>query len=296
MTTASRSSARHLLITGGSGMLGGPLSQRAAAAGWQVTATYRSNPARVRAGRAVHLDFQDDGALAQLVDEVRPTAIIHAAVTERSGPGFARAIRLAGQQVGHVSAAAGVRLIALSTDLVFDGSEDRYTEQTPARPHPNSEYGRAKLDAERATLAAYPAALVVRTSLIYDFDVDNPQAGWMVRRLEQGDTLSLFTDQIRCPIWVWNLADALLELVETDQSGVMHVVGPEARSRYDLGMMLLDALGIAAEGRVKQTGAPESAPKKLVLDTARAQSSLRHTPLLTLEAARVAWDAAQRPP
>lgn len=282
---------RNVLITGGSGTLGGPLSIQGVAAGWDVTVTYRSNPERVRAGRAVYLDFGEPNAFAALAAAVEPAVIIHTAVTERSGPGYSEAIRLAGEQVGQVAAATGARLIALSTDLVFDGRQRHYTEDTPPAPHPNSDYGRAKLDAERAMLAACPAALVVRTSLIYDFDRANSQAGWMVRRAEQGETLRLFTDQLRCPIWVWNLADALLELADTSLTGILHVVGPEPRSRYDLGRLLLAALGFDAQQVVQPAAAPDTAPKELILSVDRARAALQHTTLLTLEEAHAQWAA-----
>ena len=54
----------------------------------------------------------------------------------------------------------------VSTDLVFDGEKgEPYVEDDA--PNPLSDYGRAKLDAERGVLEAHPGALVVRTSLIY---------------------------------------------------------------------------------------------------------------------------------
>jgi dTDP-4-dehydrorhamnose reductase len=102
----------------------------------------------------------------------------------------------------------------------------------------------------------YPAALIVRTSLIYDFDPANAQPAWMIRAIERGDPVTLYTDQYRCPTWVHTLADALLELAEMDNSGLLHVAGPDLISRYDLGVALLDALGYP-RGSVRPVLMPE---------------------------------------
>lgn len=279
---------RRLLVLGGSGTLGGPLCLRAERQGWQVTATHLTHPDRVRAGQPVPLDLRDEAALLALVCDVQPEAILHAAVTERSGPGFEDAIRLGARHAARVAVETGTRLITLSTDLVFDGSEALYTEQTPPHPAANSSYGFAKADAERETLAICPAALVVRTSLIYDFDRENAQVAWMLRAVEQGKTITLYTDQMRCPIWAFNLADALLELVDTDATGLLHVVGPESISRYALGTALLAEMGYDPARHVVPALAPDTQPKALPMSIALARALLKRTPLLTVEQARAA--------
>jgi dTDP-4-dehydrorhamnose reductase len=273
-----------LLVTGASGTLGGPLTERAAASGWDVMAAFFSRVDRIRAGTPLQVDLRDREAVRDLIRQYKPDVIIHAAVTERSGPGFEEAIRLSGRHLAACAVENGIRLIALSTDLVFDGTEPIYTEASI--PRPMSSYGRAKMEAERDILAIYPAALIVRTSLIYDFDPQNAQVGWMLKTIQQGEALRLFTDQIRCPIWVFNLADALLELAEKDSTGILNLVGPEALSRYDLGAALLSALGI--ESPIIGTSAPDTMPKRLVLSIERAQKILK-TSLLPIDQAITLW-------
>ncbi len=282
-----------MLVAGASGTLGGPLAERAAAAGWDVTATYLTRPDRVRAGTPVRLDLRDPAAVRDVIDVTRPDAIIHAAVTERSGEGYDDAIRLSGRHLADIAAARGIRLVALSTDLVFDGAEGVYTEESPPRPAANSRYGAAKMDAERAIAAICPEALIVRTSLIYDFDPANAQVAWMLAALRRGEPLRLYTDQIRCPIWAVNLADALLELAGKPVSGLLHVVGPEPVSRYDLGTALLDALGHDGARLVEKASAPDTHPKVLHLPVERARAIL-DTPLLSIAEARARWERAAK--
>ncbi|NDJ77591.1 MAG: SDR family oxidoreductase [Chloroflexi bacterium] len=280
---------KRLLVSGASGTLGGPLTERAEAAGWDVTGTYFSRPDRIRAGTPVQIDLRDEAAVRALAHESQPDVIINAAVTERSGPGYEDAIRLSGQHLAHAAREVGARLIALSTDLVFDGAQDVYTEDSPAQPMANSVYGQAKVDYEQDVRVIYPSTLVVRTSLIYDFDRDNAQVGWMLRALERGESLTLYTDQFRCPIWAVNLADALLELAVRDESGLLHVVGPALVSRNKLGCALLAALGIDPAAHVTPALAPDTHPRRLHLSVERAQALLS-TPLLTLAEARASWE------
>ena len=108
----------------------------------------------------------------------------------------------------------------------------------------------------------------------------------MLRGIARGETLRLYTDQMRCPIWAVNLAEALLELATMDAAGLLHVVGPALISRYDLGAGLLAALGHDPAQHVQAASAPDTHPKSLNLSSARAEALLQHTRLLTLDAAR----------
>jgi dTDP-4-dehydrorhamnose reductase len=111
----------------------------------------------------------------------------------------------------------------------------------------------------------------------------------MLRAIDSGSPINLFADQIRCPIWAVNLADALLELVETGASGLLHVVGPQPVSRFDLGVALLAALGYDPARWVLPASAPDTLPKVLHLSIERAQSLLVRTPLLSIAQARTRW-------
>lgn len=286
---------RRVFITGASGTLGGPLSALAASAGWDVYAGYFQHASGIRAGLPVQLDLRDHVRVEEIVTGLQPDVIIHAAVTERSGPGYAEAIHLAAQSITEAARSTDARLLALSTDLVFDGTLPLYDEDTPPRPALDSVYGQAKADAERLIGLLDPAALIVRTSLIYDFDPANAQVAWMLRAIAQGQPVQLYTDQIRCPIWAENLAHVLLELAETDLSGLLHVVGPEPLSRYDLGCALLEAVGHDPAAHVVPAPAPAHQPRRLVLSTARAQAALKVTRLLSLAEARAVQQSRSGP-
>jgi dTDP-4-dehydrorhamnose reductase len=121
-------------------------------------------------------------------------------------------------------------------------------------------------------------AVVVRTSLIYGWqpDVDR-HTHWIVHGLNAGRPVQLFTDELRCPIWVHNLAAAVIELAGTSYTGVLHVAGAQPLSRYEFGVRLLRFHGLdpsPAIPALSREVAP-GRPLDCTLDCARARALLR---------------------
>lgn len=274
---------RRLLITGASGDVGRPLSALASHS-WRTLSTFYSNPA-VGGGQPIRLDLRDRAGALAVATRFRPDVIIHAAASDRSQD-MAATNRGAARSILAVAQAAGARLIALSTDMVFDGTQPPYSEDAPRAPL--TEYGAIKAENEEFFLREDPHCLIVRTSLVYDFAPPNRQAGWLLEEATAGRRVPLFVDEVRSPIWSWNLAGALLELAEKDVAGILHVAGPQPVTRWELGAVLLEALGFDPQAAAVPALAADVAPHRprdLVLDVGRA-GDLLATPLLPLAAAR----------
>jgi dTDP-4-dehydrorhamnose reductase len=162
----------------------------------------------------------------------------------------------------------------MSTDMVFDGEQGNYREDD--EPRPRNEYGRTKAAAERAVGGSAAEAVIVRTSLIYGWRPTIARAAqWMLGALDRGETVRLWSDEMRCPIWVESLAAAVVELAGNDYAGPLHIAGEEQLSRYEFGLALLRFFDLDSS-RVLAVPVPpdEMRPRDCTLDISRARRLL----------------------
>ncbi|MFE6158119.1 SDR family oxidoreductase [Streptomyces sp. NPDC056486] len=231
-----------VLIVGGSGFLGSELVRRAAAAGHRTAATFATRPGSAPEATWHALDLRDPERVEAVVAEVGPRLIVNAT---SGGSDWAvtadGAVRLA-----MVAARYGSRLVHVSSDAVFSGTRVHY--DASCLPDPVTPYGAAKAAAETGVRLVHPEAVVARTSLIIGDRHDRQSAHVrMVHDLAAGTRNGvLFSDDIRCPVHVADLAAALLELASCDTDGVHHVAGADAISRHELGTLIAERDGLDA--------------------------------------------------
>ncbi|MEU4415492.1 dTDP-4-dehydrorhamnose reductase [Nocardia salmonicida] len=137
-------------------------------------------------------------------------------------------------------AAAGARLIHVSTDYVFPG-----TATTPYEPGdptgPASVYGQSKLAGERAVLEL--GAHVVRTAWVYG-GVEGDFVATMRRLEAERDTVTVVNDQLGSPTSAADLAAALLELsTRPDAPAVLHATNSGTATWFDLAAAVFTELG-----------------------------------------------------
>ncbi len=235
------------LIIGASGLVGSALLR----ATGDAVGTYRT---RQRPGLR-HLDAADSGALRRLLDDVRPDLVLfpaaepnvewceaHPAEAERRNLDPLRAVL-----------AATPKVIAFSSDYVFDGHGGPYAEDSARAPL--SVYGRIKLFLEEETIASGGA--VIRTTGVFGVE---PEARNYVQRvvetLRRHEEILAPSDQLATPTYAEDLARATLRIAARDPTGLWHVAGPELVSRDELARRTARAFGLDA-GLVR--GAPTSA-------------------------------------
>ena len=238
-------------------MLGRELVTRALAGGWDVRATWWSTQPELPAEWR-HVDIRDPIAVAEAMHGV--DAVIHTAY--RQGAEEWSTNVDGSDCVAHAAASVAARLIHISSDVVFDGQRGRYREADPTSPV--NSYGRSKEEAERRVATAHPAATIARTSLLYGGREPGPQE----RLAREGSRF--FVDEIRSPVRVGELADALLEVLELDAPGPLHLGGEQDISRYDFAV----ALG-ADPSRIERAHTTADRAPDVSLDSSRARSLLR---------------------
>jgi dTDP-4-dehydrorhamnose reductase len=186
---------------------------------------------------------------------------------------------------------AGLRLVHVSTDLVFGATAPRvggFREDDP--PAPVHVYGRTKAAGEARVRAENPAALVVRLPLLHGDSAGRGlgASDQLLAALARGERPALFSDEWRAPLAVADAAEALLELAARTCAGILHVAGPARLTRLELGLAVLRAHGLDAT-RVRaatraELGLAATRPADVALDAARARGLLA-TPLRAVSAA-----------
>jgi dTDP-4-dehydrorhamnose reductase len=210
----------------------------------------------------LRLDLTQPDAVRAIILSHAPDAVIHTAYV-KDGPAMDRVVIAGSESLALACSEIGARLVHVSSDMVFSGRAGRpYIEDD--KPDPLSAYGLAKATAEQRVQAAAGDAVLVRTSLLL--------GGWRRPGLHeihaQRPGSQFWSNVIRCPLHVEDLAAALLELVDVAVSGPLHVAGPDAVSRTELAELVI--------GRpVMGCLAPEDVPLDVRLDSSRARESLR---------------------
>ena len=275
-----------ILITGASGLLGGRLGPLLGQ-NHAITALVRERPAPEGVSR-VRADLTDAVAVGQVLDEVRPDAVIHCAaladaeVCEREPERARLDNEVASRNLAQACRRAGARLIAISTDLVLAGDRPFSAETTAAAPL--MEYGRTKLRGEGAISEECPDAVILRVALVcgqgYGARLSGSEA--IATRLRRGETVTLYEDEWRTPVDPESVSSAIDALLARPQvRGLFHLGGLTRLTRLELGQRVASALGldaglIRAAPQSSHRGAPR--PRDVSLDITRARAELRWTP------------------
>ncbi len=267
---------RPLLVLGASGMLGRSLVAEASRRGLGPL-----RPAREE------LDLEKPEQARAAIERIRPGAVVNAAAwTDVAGAerpeSRERVYRLnrdGPRALAEVCRDIGASLVHLSTDYVFDGAKGApYVEED--RPNPLQVYGRSKLEGEEAILAAWPEALVVRSSTLYG---PGPRrrphyVDAILELAARGGVIEVVETPVASPTYTADLAAAILDLLASaPPRGVVHVVNAGACSRLEFARATVEEAGLS--GTVRVLGRPEPTgglrrPAYCVLSTARLESWL----------------------
>ena len=274
---------KRILITGGSSYLGQHLVPNTEEVHNCLYTYFSQDPLDLP--RGVRLDVRNKDSTASLVNDWRPDVIIHTAGSNRSEH-MEEVITLGAENITSAAMQVGARLIHISSDVIFNGKEAPYSEVDP--PDPIHAYGRAKAAAERI-VSSCDNYVIIRTSLIYGLTIMDLSTKWIIGALEAGESITLFTDQLRNPVWVETLSKACLELCDSRFTGIINVAGGQEMSRAELGLRLLDWWGFHERELLKTGESGDKWPVDCRLDVSLASRVLT-TPMYgvdeVLEAAR----------
>jgi dTDP-4-dehydrorhamnose reductase len=240
-----------ILVTGASGLLGLNLSLMMYST-HEIVGVDRSKLAHTPF-ELIRMDLLAPGAVEHILDSAHPDAVIHTAALANldlceADPVLAR--RLNADFPGELASACtrrGIHLLHISTDSVFDGTKDGiYTEDDP--PNPMTIYSRAKWDGECAVFNAQTDAIVARVNFFgWSLSGNRSLPEFFFNNLSTGTPCNGFTDVWFCPMFVGDLAETLVRMLEKGLSGLYHVVGSGALTKYDFGVRIAQQFGLDSQ-------------------------------------------------
>lgn len=263
-----------LTVFGAAGQVGSALTRRA-----------RVGNADVAGFTSASADIRDLAAVRGAINASAPHVIVNAAAytavdKAEEEPALAQAINCdAAAQLAAEAKAAGVPLIHLSTDYVFDGRKTgAYVETDPVAPL--SVYGRTKAHGEHAVLDAWPKSIVARTSWVFGIEGKN-FVKTMLRLAQEREVVRVVNDQHGCPTFADDLADGLIAVAHSIRqpkddlaSGIYHMTGAGETSWYAFAQAIQRLAGERWKARLEPIPSsdyptPAHRPANSVLNTGK---------------------------
>jgi dTDP-4-dehydrorhamnose reductase len=207
------------------------------------------------------LDVADGDALARALDEIAPDVVINCAAFHNldvceAEPDQAWAVNV---RAVREMAVRVPRLVHLSTNYVFDGRRlEPYGEDDV--PAPRSVYAITKLAGEHAALAYGSRSLVVRAAGLYGLHGSVSKGGNFVQRMlaraRETGALKMVADQLLQPTFTFDLAAAIVDAVERDVDGVLHLTAADACSWHEFTVAIMELAGVDVPVEAVQTVIP----------------------------------------
>jgi dTDP-4-dehydrorhamnose reductase len=258
-----------LLVTGAAGMLGHRVVTDARARGHEVVGI-----------DLAEADLTDALEARTAVADVAPDAVVHcAAWTDVDGAESREELALrvnrdASHNIAAAAAEIGARVVAVSTDYVFDGTLTGRPYVESDATAPIGAYGRTKLAGEQAVMAANPNHAIARTAWLFGAG-GKSFPGTMLKLAADRDAVAVVTDQIGSPTWTGHLSPALLDLAAAQATGIFHTAGGGQCSWHELTAELYRQAGIecaVGETTAAEFRRPAPRPAWSVLGTERDET------------------------
>ncbi len=225
-----------ILVTGVAGQLGHDvvnelIARGHAAVGSDLLPQYAgaADGSAVTRAPYVALDITDGEAVARVLSEVRPDAVIHCAAwtavdlaEDADKQDKVRAINADGtRHIAKACAALSCKLMYISTDYIFDGQGEAPWLPDCTDYAPLNVYGRTKLEGEQAVRGLTDKHFIVRIAWVFGTNGKN-FIKTMLHLGQTHDTLRVVCDQIGTPTYTLDLARLLVDMIETEKYGCYH--------------------------------------------------------------------------
>ena len=265
------------MITGAGGQVGACLCDQGAKRGH-----------RVHGLRHHELDVTDSKAVENVIALIEPDVVVNAAAytaVDKAEQEQELSYAVNHNGAAHLASAcrdAGVPMVHLSTDYVFDGSKPcAYTEDDPIAPL--GVYGTSKAAGEAAVRNTCDTHIILRTAWVFSATGQN-FVRTMLKLAGERDTLRVVADQTGCPSYAGDIAGAVLDILPQmgqGKWGTYHYCGEPAVSWHGFAEAIVEEARAFMPVRVQSIEAietkdyptPAARPANSVLDCSRIEAA-----------------------
>ncbi len=249
------------LIFGGNGLVGKSLQKELSKTNHSVAATSRDATAFPM---AIALDITNRAELEKVFSQVQPNVVINA--TNLAGgvdfcennPDKAKAFHFeANKNIGELCLQYNARMVLISTDYVFDGTQPPYRETDAVCPL--NTYGKEKLAAEEWMQSNLKNYCIARTTNVFGWDPLTKTPNFLMSlyfKLSKGEKANAPSFLWGNPTHVSQLSKTILELCEKEKNGIYHIVGSSYINRYEWAKLFCEKLNFDLSLLVEQTEIP----------------------------------------
>ena len=184
------------------------------------------------------MDITDNTAVQNVMDQVRPDAVIHCAAWTAVDAAEdcldkVRLVNATGTEyIAGACKALDIPMMYISTDYVFSGDGTKPWEPDDLNRQPLNVYGLTKYEGELAIERLLDKYFIVRISWVFGVNGKN-FIKTMLNLGKTHDKLTVVDDQVGSPTYTYDLARLLVDMIETDKYGRYHATNEGICSWYD---------------------------------------------------------------
>jgi len=238
---------------------------------------------------SIKLDATNLNEVKKILTSLKPQTVINCVGTGNvdfleKNPSIAYKINSdSAKNIAKICKQLGIKLIHISTDSVFDGKKGMYKEFDSTNPL--NVYAKSKVLAEQYIQDHLENSIIVRTNF-YGFTQKNRWFfNWIIDSLSNKKKITGFSDIIFNPLEVSNLSNLLVELTESNYTGIIHLSSNNSISKYDFILKVASVFefdkSLIKKGNYITSSLIAKRPKNTTLNHSLSTNILK-TPIISL--------------
>tara|TARA_B100000029_G_scaffold17500_2_gene17921 strand:- start:2354 stop:3202 length:849 start_codon:yes stop_codon:yes gene_type:complete len=266
---------KKILIVGG-GFLGKNISKIISNIGLTPIVTHVSN------GQS-NLDIRNIRMIEESIERINPHTIINCAASTNIdeielNPETAFDVNSNGaSNLATIANRKNIKFLHISTDGIFSGIEGNYDEKD--EPNPVNKYAQSKKLGEKLIQEQNKQTTIIRTNFYGYDEYGNFLFNWVLNNLKQKKQFTAFSDVIFNPLEISNLSEMIVEIMQTDFYGIIHMAGNEIFSKYQFAQKIAQTLkydsNLIISGSVCDSDLIAQRPLNTTLSNTLAKSILK---------------------